>query len=417
MNNNFNNNFCLQTYTCSNYDTLSICSCDREVVVKPTQALLHQQSRFLIISEGNAKIKIQGRIYNIKAGDLVCILPYQYSEITNVSCPLVFKKIIFNFELFNELIKVHLNLFNEDIELINLFTKNNIVNCDKETFIEVNRIFDKLKLELGSESINVYKKHNYNFSAIYISSQVLELISIFERQASPNTSDVDKYVEHENFIIQYIYLNLSQKLTLKDLSKLFYMSESNISSYIYKMTGLYFSDLIFQMKIARVKNFLLYTNMDLEELSIILGYSDSSHISKVFANETNTNISEYRKVYKKINTICKIKESEISYKIVDYIYTNYNEDLNSKDVSNKFGINAIELNYHLKYLVEKNFECFLNYVRITKSVKLLLHTEDTISQIAYQVGYNSIRTFNRNFKKFYNTNPAKFRAQVQIQKK
>ncbi|WP_354367523.1 helix-turn-helix domain-containing protein [Peptoniphilus olsenii] len=117
-----------------------------------------------------------------------------------------------------------------------------------------------------------------------------------------------------------------------------------------------------------------------------------------------------------MNTICKIKESEISYKIVDYIYTNYNEDLNSKDVSNKFGINAIELNYHLKYLVEKNFECFLNYVRITKSVKLLLHTEDTISQIAYQVGYNSIRTFNRNFKKFYNTNPAKFRTQVQIQK-
>ena len=45
------------------------------------------------------------------------------------------------------------------------------------------------------------------------------------------------------------------------------MSPSSISNYIMKMTGYNYSDLVFQMKIARIQNFLLYTDMTLDEIS------------------------------------------------------------------------------------------------------------------------------------------------------
>ena len=406
----------LQSAICSNYDITSICSCNREVVTSPTSALLHQQSRFFIICEGVGKIKIQGSVYDLKKGSLVSILPYQYSEITEVSEPLLFDLVIYNFDLFNEIVKIHLNFFNEDISLIELFRKNNVTLCDNESFEDVHQIFCKLQNELGTESLNIENKRKHDFSGIFISAKILELISIFERQVSLMPKSVDSDYDHHDLIIQYIYLNLNGKTTLKDLSKIFYMSESAISSYIYNKTGLSYSDLVYQMKIARIKNFLIYTNMNLDELAEVLGYTDAAHISKAFTNETDQHISLYRRTYKKINRICKSKESKVSYEIVDYIFNNYYLDLHAANVAEKFNISVVDLNYHLKYLVEKNFDCFLNYVRINKSVKLLLDTNKSISSIANEVGYMTVRTYNRNFKRFYNINPAKFRQQVSFQK-
>ena len=409
-------NIALQPEICSNYDAASICSCDRELISCPTSALLHQQSRFFLVSEGRGEIKIQGSLYTLQKGSLVSILPYQYSEITKVTEPLILDLIIYNFDLFNEIVKVHLNFFNEDISLIELFKENNVVLCGEKSFSEVISIFEKLKDELGAESLNIENKRKYNFSGIFVCSQILELITVFERQAREKARSIDSNYDSHDLIIQYIYLNLGRKTTLKDLSKIFFMSESAVSSYIKKTTGLSYSDLIYQMRIVRLKNFLIYTDITLEELADILGYTDAAHISKIFAEESSQNISQYRKTYKKVNALCKSHEGEISYKVVDYICKNYFLDLNTASVAEKFKITVPELNYHLKYLVEKNFDCFLNYVRINKSVKLLLETKKSISAIANEVGYATVRTYNRNFKRFYNTNPVKFRQHVKMQK-
>ena len=111
----------VQTHRCSSYDVTSIVTCDREVIGGETDPILHRQARFIIVCEGSGQINIQGRTYNIKEGSLVCILPYQYSKIVNVDQKLVYNIIIFNFDLFNELIKSHLNFFNEELSLIALF--------------------------------------------------------------------------------------------------------------------------------------------------------------------------------------------------------------------------------------------------------------------------------------------------------
>lgn len=412
MNKIKNENLFVQSKNCSHYDVSSICACNCELIKEHTDAILHQQSRFLIVLEGKAKMNIQGRVYDLERGCLISVLPYQYTKIEKVEKDLVFDLIVYNFELFNELIKVHLNFYNNDMDLIKIFTKNNLVKCSENRFLDVVNIYEKLKSELGEESLNFQNKPKDNFSSVYISSQILELISIFSRQNSGKVKNYQKETENNDYIFQYIYLNLSQNLTLKDLSKIFYMSESGISSYIYNRTGYSYSDLLFNMKISRIENFLLYTDMTLDDISSILGYSDSSYVSKIFTAKNDCNVSDFKKTYKNINTICKIKESGLSYKIVDYIYSNYYLDLNPADLAKKFGISVIDLNFHLKYLVEKSFSCFLNYVRINKSLKMLMEKDLSIEEISERVGYDSLRSYNRNFKKFYNTNPSKFRKQI-----
>ena len=408
MKRNEDDNLTLQTNQCSSYDITSICSCDRELITSPTKPILHQQSRFLVIHQGKAKINIQGLSYELAQGCIVCVMPYQYSKIVDVKEELLYDLIIYNFQLFNSIIKGQLNFYNESINLVNLFTHSHVVRCDEKVFKDVTRICNNLREELGAESLNFEKKTKNKFSSIYVASQILEIISIFSRQKNEK---IEKQDSEENMdqIFQYIYLNLGQNMTLEDLSKIFYMSQTSLSNYIYKRTGYSYSEIIFQMKISRIENFLLYTDMTLEEISSILGYSDSSYISKFFQSQKKFNIGDYKKTYKKISAISKMKENKISYQIVDYIYKYYYLDLTNLDLAKHFNISVFDVNFHLKYLVEKNFNCFLNYVRINKSVSSLLETDLLISEIGRKVGYDNIRSYNRNFKKYYKISPGKFR--------
>ncbi len=87
------------------------------------------------------------------------------------------------------------------------------------------------------------------------------------------------------------------------------------------------------------------------------------------------------------------------------------------NICKDFSISLIELNRLFIYYVEKNFKNFLNFVRINKSTKLLLETNMQITDIAFEVGYNTVKTFNRNFLKFQKILPTEFRKNLQLQNK
>ena len=94
---------------------------------------------------------------------------------------------------------------------------------------------------------------------------------------------------------------------------------------------------------------------------------------------------------------CRIETDRRVYALVEYICRSYNEPLSARAVAEKFGCTAAEMNRALMLQVEKNFEEFLNYVRINRAAELLLTTDQTVTYIAMEVGYANVKTFNRNF--------------------
>ncbi len=58
----------------------------------------------------------------------------------------------------------------------------------------------------------------------------------------------------------------------------------------------------------------------------------------------------------------------------------------------------------------------LNFLRINKACEMLLNSDDAITDIGVQVGYNTVKTFNRNFMKLKNMTPGNFRKTVLFQK-
>lgn len=407
----------VQSTNCQTFDETSICAIDIEFIDKPTKALLHQQSRFLYILEGKGKILIQGNVFNLNKGALIAILPWQYSEIIEVEEPLRYYLIVYKFDIINSIIKKLFNVLNEDVDLINAISTNNAVYCDQDTAMLVENICRKISKEIGVKSANISKSDNDNLSPIFLNSLIIEILVTFYRAIDKKEKNkIQENVPCKIEIFQYIYMHLSEKVTLKQLSNIFYMSESAISKYIYDTVGFSYSELIAEMRVAKTINFLLYTDLTLEEVAKILGYVDASHVSKIFSRKVGIKAKDYRKTYSKINEICKIKRSKKPYQIISYIFNRYNEDITVNSVAENFNITVVELNQILKYQVEKSFEDFLNSIRINQACELLLNTGNLVSDIAYEVGFNNTKTFTRNFYKYQKMTPSDFRRKTELQK-
>jgi AraC-like DNA-binding protein len=183
------------------------------------------------------------------------------------------------------------------------------------------------------------------------------------------------------------------------------------------MTGMSFNDIINEMRVGKTANFLLYTDFTLEELADILGYVDASHISKVFSSRIGMKISDYRKTYQNVQKICKIRDNRKSYRIIEYIYRSYAEDITVNQLAEELNISPKEVNQLLMYQVEKNFQEFLHFIRINMACKLLLETSMSMIDIAVAVGYHNLKTFTRNFINEKFIKPNEFRKRVHLQNK
>ncbi len=61
-----------------------------------------------------------------------------------------------------------------------------------------------------------------------------------------------------------------------------------------------------------------------------------------------------------------------------------------------------------------SFKELVNIVRVDESIKLLLDTDKTISDISLDVGFSHARYYNKSFKDHYNCTPLQFRKKYYI---
>lgn len=406
----------MQSQFCSDFDQNAICSLDIEVIEEPTKPLIHQMSRFLFVTKGSGMLRLQGQEYELRAGTLVSILPWQTTDVYEVNEPIQFYLLKYYYDSVNSIIKSFYNTGNDVINITSDLTKRPVINCDEEQLKSVDLLFSQIRKEIGIDS-RITSNHEKDLSNIYLTNKIVELIIQFYRIGEENIGDSNEHhftIDNAE-ILQYIYNHLSEKLTLTKLASLFFISETGISNYIHATTGLSFFDLLNEMRIGKTVNFLMYTDFTMEELAEILGFVDGSHISKVFMARIGMKANEYRKTYQKVNYICKVKETKASFEIIDYIYRHYMEALTPKLVADLYGVSVKNLNKILLYQVEKNYEDFVNYVRVNRASELLLSTSKTITDIAIEVGYNTSKTLTRNFLKFRLMTPGVFRKTVELQ--
>lgn len=104
-----------------------------------------------------------------------------------------------------------------------------------------------------------------------------------------------------------------------------------------------------------------------------------------------------------------IGRDDIVYQTVSYIATNFHEPLSLTQMANDLGYSPYTLSRVFSGTFHKNFNQYLNEVRLEYACSLLLYTEQTITDVYMNAGFESQRTFNRVFLEKFRMSPRDYR--------
>lgn len=103
------------------------------------------------------------------------------------------------------------------------------------------------------------------------------------------------------------------------------------------------------------------------------------------------------------------KKREVIHKIIDYVLHHFGEKCSLKVIQEKLGYDYNYLSKSFLNLTGIRFNEYLNKFRIKKACEYLLETTLTINQIGRICGFQSIRSFNRNFTSIMDQTPSAYR--------
>lgn len=96
----------------------------------------------------------------------------------------------------------------------------------------------------------------------------------------------------------------------------------------------------------------------------------------------------------------------------EFILEHQSEDINLGQVARAVNTSTFYFCKMFKKVTGINFTDYLSRVRIEKSKNLLLNPNLRVSEIAFEVGFQSLTHFNRVFKKVLGQTPTDYRAQL-----
>ena len=93
----------------------------------------------------------------------------------------------------------------------------------------------------------------------------------------------------------------------------------------------------------------------------------------------------------------------------EYVDTNYSERITLETAAQVALLESTYFSSYFKKRVGISFSEWLRQVRVTKAIALMRDTDFSITRIAFDVGFDGLRTFERAFKKHTGRTPVKFR--------
>lgn len=249
---------------------------------------------FWFVLSGTKKIIVDNQEFIVQKGDIV-VFPSQTS-----------------FEIVESADTVPMNHLEIAIESkigpFNLMTLYkfpivmNLVHCEKRT--KIVDLWKKLKDEWTPEKRNPFAPRegelkfglNQTIELLQFNTLTLEwfveLLTVLRPQAAELSPTFDSRIQH---LFHFINDNLAEKICLKTLADEVFLSESHLSLLFRKNLKMAPMEYVRKMRLKKVSQLLLTTNLSLKEISEMIGFENQSQLSRAFRSALGVSPTEYRK--------------------------------------------------------------------------------------------------------------------------
>ena len=253
---------------------------DTSIMGFPIRPHWHYFMEIIYMKEGTGLIECDGKSYVVEPGDMILFHPEAVHSIytaTNVLLKYSVLKFDIN-KLYTE------NSYAPKIRaILSSARKNEAASIYfKEEEIEdiaVEDIFEECRKELD--------KRDYGYD-IVVHNKICYLLVRLIRKWRENGFDTDKASEYAketdsiHAITEYIDNHVGEPIRVEELADMCNMSYSYFAKNFKQYYGRSCKEYIEFIRVSKVEDMLLFTDFDLSYISQETGFSDSSHLIKIF---------------------------------------------------------------------------------------------------------------------------------------
>lgn len=206
----------------------------------------------------------------------------------------------------------------------------------------------------------------------------------FEKKKSHNTSGIVIYL-NENFLGDHI-LEKEEMLSLK---KLFVKSMRGLEFFGTKKT-----EVIELMKeLVHLKG--LHSVIHLLHIFEILGATKEYHYisSKPYDDTFNQN------------------ETDRLNKVYEYVFKNFRKKISLEEIAELLHMTPTSFSRYFTIKNNKSFSRFIAEIRIKHACEMLTETDESVAQVCYDCGFNTLSNFNKQFKEIMFKKPSEYKKE------
>lgn len=258
---------------------------------------LHKHNFFEIVfvREGSGMHLMNENRLPYRVGSLFVLTPTD-AHTFHVETETEFCLIVFNKAFFTSTDKKRTHdqsyetLFREVEYILLNYRSENQITFEKEEEAFIASLFSHL--------INTHQRQHEFAQEIIKHAIFLLLLSIVRKMKQGNVAmskSPDRLVAR---IAEYIHLHIydKSKLSLNHLAEIFMRSKEHLSSLFKKETGQSIKEYTVEYKLNLAKIRLQYSDLTVSQIADELGFTDESHLNKMFKSKFNHTAKQHRKL-------------------------------------------------------------------------------------------------------------------------
>lgn len=356
----------------------------------------HDDIELIYILSGNGELIINGTKHELTVNSMAHLLPYHIHTIKpNKGETMKVIRCRYSLSILMKFSLTH-RARQSDRYIFDLISP--VIKCNEN---DANIILNNFKI-IESES----SSKDELFKMVCLSS-LIQNIFVFQRACLKSISDHSNITRNLAWhLLQYLQINFSNGLDSSIVAKKFNITISKLNNSLRILTGENFSENLHRVKIRNACAMMAFDELSIQYISNFVGYKTSAAFYKAFKQFKKITPDNYRTK----NSSAVIKGIfDISYSIILYIFENYNTPISITTASEHLYISAAKIDKILLSSFNKTFFQMLLRIRIQYACSLINATPLSISNIAYSVGFTSLRTFSRCFHSETGTNATSYR--------
>ncbi|QIQ20584.1 AraC family transcriptional regulator [Zophobihabitans entericus] len=382
------------------------CYINYEKMVDNFPLYRHDFIEISLILDGEGVEIINGQQYPIKKGHISVTAPWHFhtiytpmkKEITRFICE-------FSMEDYLQFASV----WEKSKEMLLHPNFQPCLTLNDEQFDEVCNIFNQMYKVFTSEGVNKQTKLYLKLLEFMMYFSEIQTRHANKKSAKKITGNKTNKAVLES--IRYIHKHFADDISIDKVSKDVGVNTRSLNEQLIGYTGQNFTSLLTNIRIRNACILLALKAPTIKYIVSNTGFNSVQNFYRTFKNIKGITPDEYRKQHwaESEGKAGYLMQSNQVWPILYYLHKNFMNDITPEEVAQQLGMSVSNLHKIIKYNLMESFTDALREIRISYSCGLLIATDNPITQIAIEVGYNNMKAFNRAFKLQKGCPPSEYR--------